>query len=363
MARYICPSCGAGFNGQKCKKCQYEAFRGQDAYSFHTHKGEAEATDTPRQTFQKQASRQKSTPGKPNTIARWFAWVIIGIMILRFAVALVSTLGHLAAGGITPFVSDSVQETEAGAQTAQVLCSEGNITVSIGQLDTLGDGALPVYIQNDSSRDVKVTIRDVMIGDFLAEDVQLESQAWANYERKDCLQLNTENLELAGIREIRELSCNIRIYDKETFQTVYAGTVAAQFAEDTAAPAAAFEPDGLLVAQADGVRVFYLGFVPSGDSPDDIMSGRFLFYLENNTDQALTIYDEEIRMNGGHGDIDLLCKLPPRTRTVCGVRLCHAWRPETLRVGDLTMWAHLQILDAAAPANVIDLEPFTVDIQ
>ena len=40
MSKYICPSCGAPFNGKKCKNCAYESFSEEVAHNLHVHEGE-----------------------------------------------------------------------------------------------------------------------------------------------------------------------------------------------------------------------------------------------------------------------------------------------------------------------------------
>ena len=40
MAKYICPSCGAPYNGKKCRNCAYESFSEEIAHNFHVHEGE-----------------------------------------------------------------------------------------------------------------------------------------------------------------------------------------------------------------------------------------------------------------------------------------------------------------------------------
>ena len=40
MAKYICPSCGAPFNGKKCRNCAYESFSEEIAHNLHVHEGE-----------------------------------------------------------------------------------------------------------------------------------------------------------------------------------------------------------------------------------------------------------------------------------------------------------------------------------
>lgn len=40
MARDTCPSCGAAYNGRRCRNCLYEPFSEEIAHGNHTHKGE-----------------------------------------------------------------------------------------------------------------------------------------------------------------------------------------------------------------------------------------------------------------------------------------------------------------------------------
>lgn len=47
MTRSTCPSCGAPFNGKKCRSCLYETFTEEYAHGNHTHQGEPLVIDAP----------------------------------------------------------------------------------------------------------------------------------------------------------------------------------------------------------------------------------------------------------------------------------------------------------------------------
>ena len=47
MARCTCPSCGASWNGKRCRSCNYEHFSEEIAHRGHTHRGEPLIIDAP----------------------------------------------------------------------------------------------------------------------------------------------------------------------------------------------------------------------------------------------------------------------------------------------------------------------------
>lgn len=47
MRKLSCPSCGAGFNGKRCRSCGYEHFSEEIAHRGHTHRGEPLVIDSP----------------------------------------------------------------------------------------------------------------------------------------------------------------------------------------------------------------------------------------------------------------------------------------------------------------------------
>ncbi len=47
MGNMICPSCGAPYNGKRCRSCNYEHFSEEIAHGNHSHKGEPLVIDAP----------------------------------------------------------------------------------------------------------------------------------------------------------------------------------------------------------------------------------------------------------------------------------------------------------------------------
>ncbi len=88
MAQYVCPSCGAAFNGKKCKNCCYEALAESQLPRVHRETRRTEASPWEKS----QPAREKKTRRAPN---RWMILLFIlvfGLPILRFLLVLLWNL-------------------------------------------------------------------------------------------------------------------------------------------------------------------------------------------------------------------------------------------------------------------------------
>lgn len=93
MAKYICPSCGAEFNGKKCKSCNYQVLEGSQKPRIYREqkKPKPRWDDIPTGSWEeakKRAASGKQAMGKP---PRWVIILLIlffGWPLLRFVLAL-----------------------------------------------------------------------------------------------------------------------------------------------------------------------------------------------------------------------------------------------------------------------------------
>ena len=337
MAKYICPSCGARYNGKKCRECFYEHFTEEIAHGGHTHAGEPLVIDAPvrrpvprKDPFgcppkRKKAARQK----KP----------LLRFLVLLFAIY--SLLPMIRNWGLDLERREAalVQPEMEIPSDLVTLWEEGPITISIQPryLENFAAEDPRIWVHNELNKmDVSVRTRYVMVNGFVLPTSGLYVDAAGGLYGMGTLYLYEEELHDANIDQIRELKIVLEAVDED--YTVLFVTDPITLSAD----GRPVEPEwnvegGLTLIDEDGIYMEALGYFPDGRD-GEYRSGRHLFYMENNTDRFLSADAYEITLEGEPVNLYLWANLPPKSRTVAAMDL---WGLEEVRqpsaLGDVTM--------------------------
>lgn len=320
MSRYICPSCGAAFNGKRCRECFYEHFTEEITHGNHVHKGEPLVISAP---ARKPIRRKDPFGCDPATKKRKKfnpALLIVLLALLNPLLGLVETwFDRVELVGIAKVEPEP--EPYIPAETVIINGIPEVLVMAQWEPGQFFDGSLPIYIQNDSSDPVEVCGWEITVNGYLLDDSFLFGSARGHEITRTELYLNQEDLAHAGIGEIQEISFYLELYDSETYevlettQTIVLDYVAA------GGSISAFSPDGMVIWDEDGIHVRYLGYAPNEYDPENVQSGALLFYVENNTDQRIQIDLADPYVNAEQVSLYGFTELPPYSKTVMDVPL------------------------------------------
>lgn len=327
MARDTCPGCGASWNGKRCRACNYEHFSEEIAHGGHTHRGEPLVIDAPvRKPIPRKDSfgcdprtRKDSFPRQERKPRPFLGLLTIFLLIYSFL----------------PLVRDWGLELEAREEAVRMeqslpedlvpLHEEGPITVSTQPrfLNEFPDSGLRLWVENErKDSDVYLTTKYVMANGFVLPNTALFMECSADSICLDTLYLNDENLRDAGIDRVRELSFVLECLD-ENYTTLFETdpiTITREFVSVPPEP----EFDGTVLIDDGQIRMLDL----SGEEPLKYENGWLLFYVENNTDQFLTMNSLYTTLGGEAVDLFLWCGLPPKSRAVVRMDLVGLEKPD-----------------------------------
>lgn len=326
MARYTCPSCGASYNGKRCRKCLYQHFTEEITHGGHVHQGEPLVIDAP---VRKPVKRKDPFGCEPKTrkgLKLTPALILTVILLVNSTGRLIYSFSQRMDSSNSAVVH-AQREPVSFLPEGPLLTLGGNdeITILADWKDGQAfDGSFEVYVQNDSREDVAVTAREVIVNGCLLENTSLYCTAYAGNGSpsfgRALFALDLEELACSGIGAIQEITLTLEAFSLESYETVLETdpiTLSPLFPEGAVLHTV---PDGVDVYQEDGLRLRYLGFVPQDQHPEDILTGKFLFYVENDTDVPADFYTPEILFNEEVTASALLwTQLPPNTRTVTAV--------------------------------------------
>lgn len=364
MARYKCPSCGAAYNGRKCRECNYEHFTEEIAHGNHVHEGEPLVIDAPvrRPVKPKDPLDCDRRTKKKRKISPALIIALIAMLnpLLGLIFEAVESFDNAVSFGTVarepePYIPEDALLYLGGTSDIAVLADWKD-----GQ--EFGDG-FDIYVQNDSPQDIAVTARDITVNGWLLDHSFFYCDVYKNGIGKSQFYLDDLDLKHTGIRDVQEISFWLDIYETEDYETLAETEVITLTASVPADAVLYTEPQGAVVYEEDGIRVLYQGYEPDQWDPETFSEGTVLFYLENNTGRYLQIYNSGAYIAGEYTNVSLWCELAPGIRTVATGYL---YSTENLEItspeeaGDLEL--QLEISDRNDPAFFRQPEPVTLPI-
>lgn len=310
MPNYICPSCGAPFNGKKCKNCAYESFSEEVTHNLHVHQGEPLVIhDTARKTVPYQdpfacpKKPEKKTAKGPKKLI-WIAVVLVAVYLLAIPSFYLPRLWKDFTSTSQEILSDAVPLDAATLYQDDAIAVYGALSE-----EALRDACFPLYITNRSKTDLYITTEDVLVDDInldaFADLFELLSPG-----QTLCVYLTflEPGLSYAGIDEISQLSFRL-CYESSGSQseTAYTDTIVlGQTGSESMSQAI---PDMPLL-QADGLSLYFLGLYRDPNAPESPEDAELIFCVENSTSRDMELFSQKILVNGNDSSLSLWANAP-----------------------------------------------------
>lgn len=372
MERYQCPCCGAPYNGKRCRECFYEPFTEEITHGLHTHEGEPLVISDPakRPVRRAGASRRQEcgdySGRRKSTLLKWAMPVVIVLaaILLRNALSKPGFDGiwDIPAPDYTDMEPDAwdtvVRPEDFGSQTV-LYDAEGIQVIADWCDETAGEKRIPVYVRNDSDRDVWIVSTFDSVNGYMARYNFLACSVQAGEELSTELWIDDSDLENGGIEAIGELSFRLEIDDAAEYTTIGQTpqiTLRIGAERDHAQPP---EDGGTLIYRQDGVEVYYTG--REGETWED---GLLLFRIENHSDRSVQVCTLEAAVNGKPADLFLFQDLTPGAWTKTDMMLYSLSDLGLKNIRDITsLEIVLAIWDGDNGDVLAQSDPITLDIQ
>ncbi len=336
MPTYVCPSCGAPFNGKKCKNCAYESFTEEITHNLHVHKGEPLVVrDTGRRPVPYKdpfdcppsPRKRENTPAKKKTGGKLVTIVVILVLIFLFAEPLL----FLIMRGISMLGSriEPTSSTEAVEEIvpAGELLYEDDLFTVIGDRSEEDADSFPIYITNHSGEDWSFSGFEILVNGYcLDEFAGFYAEVPAGTTDKSYLTVSDNGLLYANIGQIQELSfrlqCNAAtsklsgpLPDSRTTDALVL-TLAEGQQEIQSTPEL-----GELIYSDENLRLSYIGLFADSYNPDSLEDAELIFCVENLNQASTSIYSEGTLLNGEDSSVSLWAYLPGNCKTIFRVYL------------------------------------------
>ncbi len=177
---------------------------------------------------------------------------------------------------------------------SEVLLDKDGIKVTYTGFDndtTMGVG-FKLLIENNTDKTVTVQTRDETVNGFMVDGV-LSADVAAGKKANEVISIWDSDLENSDIDEIKVYEFKLNISDADNWDTIMETETITLTNSDATEDANAKVPDGQLLVDEAGIKIIFV------DTNTDEYSGEQLrFYIENNTDEDISINTDKISLNG-----------------------------------------------------------------
>ena len=210
MGKITCPSCGAPYNGKRCRSCNYEHFSEEIAHGNHTHKGEPLVIDSP----VRKPVPKKDPFGCDRKIRRKHPLVrfLILLYLIYSLMPLFRDWGLKLEAMEESRSAVSVQpEPVLAPENMVILHREDGITLftTPEQFADLNDFCL--YVHNESGMKVTASAGEIRVNGSMLPHASVVCSARPGEIGKGWLEVDVSEWEAAGIRDIRTLSFELTV--------------------------------------------------------------------------------------------------------------------------------------------------------
>lgn len=358
-----CGECGSRLNAGYCPMCMKRIpltnREKEKPWRQRTYTPTREEEDHKCITFDTPAESPKKPVSLPKIKGKSLAGIIIAVVGM-----LISLIGNLAEDFPEDIAIPEIDHSayiQAGSPGAEdvpgvdpmVLYEDGEITVT---LDSAGlfydDYALAVTVVNLSQRDICLNTELLQVNGYMLNSLSFYVPAGEGETVQDYLVFYSEDLAQAGIEEVSLVNFALNIYDDQDYSPV--AYVPSVLLKTDSGYIQKVNDSGLELYNQNGVRILL-----KDTCLDDYGDWNATLYIENNTDDLVTVSDMGIWVNQEESNAMLWSILMPQTRAVE-----HVW---VYGIGDLDIYSEADIrevfidldirhYDAADPQSWIELE-------
>ena len=228
---------------------------------------------------------------------------------------------------------------------------EGVKVTATGYEDGWMGPEIKILVENNSTKNVLVTSASVSVNGYMMPTAVLYAEVAAGKKSNETMTIMSSELDQSGITVLSELQFYLQIQNPESWETLATSdlltltTSAAPYEQQV-------DDSGDVLYDSDGIRIICKGLMQ-----DIIWDGTVVFYMENNSGKEVSIYAENVSVNGFMQDVGLWSDLRPNTKIISGMSMIDLSDLEienidqikniefNLRVVDANTWEDIKVTD------------------
>lgn len=223
--------------------------------------------------------------------------------------------GSEATDGSADAEAGESEKAEISIAQTVLYDADGIVVTATGYEEGWTGPEIKLLVENNSDKNILVTSASVSANGYMMPCASLYAEVAAGKKANERLNLLSSELEQSGIETLAELQFYIQIQDPDTWQTV--ATSELLTLTTSAAPyTQPVDDSGDVLYDDQGIKV-----VCKGLKQDIIWDGTVVLYMENNSGKAVSIYAENVSVNGFMQDAGLWSDLRDGTKLIDGMSM------------------------------------------
>lgn len=212
------------------------------------------------------------------------------------------TVKEAEAQEISPQETESIEETVTEAETVevvsldeQIILDQDGMKITVTGMESDGSflgSEIKFLIENESDKNITVQVRNTSVNGYMV-DTTMSSDVVAGKKANDSMTIMSSSLEECGIEKIATVDFSFHIYDSDKWGTILDTEIISLETSHAATYTQTYDDSGELVYEDDRVKIISKGLMD-----DSIWGPSLKFYIENNSNENLTIQTRDTSVNG-----------------------------------------------------------------
>lgn len=176
----------------------------------------------------------------------------------------------------------------------QVLYDANDIKITATGLDDSWYGTeLKLLIENNSSQDITIQVRNANVNGYMVT-TSMSADVAAGKKANDSLTFETTSLKDCGIETMATMEFYFVIIDSESFEDIYNTDVITINTSAAEGYTQTYDDSGEVLAEVNGIKIVSKGL----SEKDSFWGPGLIVYIENNSDQDITVQARDVSING-----------------------------------------------------------------
>ena len=217
---------------------------------------------------------------------------------------------------------------------------------------------IKILVENNSDKNVLITSDSVSVNGYMMPFAALYAEVAAGKKANETLSLMSSELDRSGIDVLAELQFYLQIQNPETWETVATSELVTL--TTSAAPyEQPVDDSGDVLFDSNGIRIICKGL-----KQDIIWDGTVVFYMENNSGKEISIYAENVSVNGFMQDVGLWSDLRPGTKLIDGMSMIDLSDLEIEGIDQIdNIEFNLRVVDANTWEDIVTTDVLTLNFE
>lgn len=261
----------------------------------------------------------------------------------------------------TPETQGTTQSPEVEVTITEMeIYNEGGITVTVKKLESsLFGPTISVTASNDTDKNIRITARDLSVNSYMMSSSGLYCEVAAGKKANDEINLMSSELKEAGIDTIAQVQFYLHISDTDSYETIDDSELITIDTSVSGTYVQNIDDSGDVIYDSHGVRVICKGL-----KQDVIWDGTVVFYIENNSDQSVSVHSQNVSVNGFMESVSMWEDLRPGTRAISGMYLLNLEDLELESIDEVeNIEFELRIINADTWAEIDTTDVITLEFN